>query len=125
MLKPIEGNYEHWALCLNDDDGDVPTVFEVTGEHPNFEKSTLKYNPKDTGRHRRDIVVGVINKRDIPEFLQTVEHSKANNTTVDWNCQDYVIELVEKLYDECIIDEDDKYYKKGLQEAKDKYFGPL
>ena len=54
-----------------------------------------------------------------------IDNTKVDNETTEWNCQDYVIELLETLYEECIIDEDDKEYKRGMKKAKDKYFGPL
>lgn len=124
MYEAGTGNYEHWALCLDDGD-DLPTIFEVSGEHGTFEKSTVQDEPENRLRHKRNIAVGEVNARDIPELLKVVDNAKVDNETTEWNCQDYVIELLETLYDECIIDEDDEEYKRGMKRAKDKYFGPL
>lgn len=48
---------------------------------------------------------------------------KVDNETALWNCQDYVIEAIDGLYDECIIDEEDKDYKKGKKSAVDSHYG--
>jgi hypothetical protein len=32
MYKPVEGNYEHWALYLENDP--EHTIYEVSGESP-------------------------------------------------------------------------------------------
>ena len=48
-----------------------------------------------------------------------------DNTTVEWNCQDYVLEPLEELCEECVLDEDDEDYEKGIRKAKRKYFGPV
>ena len=48
---------------------------------------------------------------------------KVDNETALWNCQDYVIEAINGLYDECIIDEEDEDYKKGKKSAMDSHYG--
>lgn len=53
-----------------------------------------------------------------------MEIAEIDNETTEWNCQDYVLEALDMLYDECVIDEDDKNYKKGTKKAKEKYYGP-
>lgn len=122
MYKPAFGNYEHWALYL-DDDGDS-TVFEVTGEHGSFTRNSLSTDPESSRRHKRNILVGTLNKQDVPDLFKTMDSVEIDNETTDWNCQDYVLEALQKLAEECIIDEDDEDYKRGTEEAKEKYFGP-
>lgn len=47
---------------------------------------------------------------------------KVDNETAYWNCQDYVIEAIDELYDNCIVDEKDKNYKKKKKSAVDSYY---
>lgn len=123
MYKPRFGNYEHWALCLKDD-GDW-TIFEVIGQHGEFKRNSLPMDPESSLRHKRNILVGTINKEAIPELLETMENVEIDNETTEWNCQDYVLEALDKLVEECVIDEDDEDYKKGTELAKGKYFGAM
>ena len=46
------------------------------------------------------------------------------NDVCHWNCQDYVIEILDHLEDECIVDGEDESYIKAKKEVK-KHFGPL
>ncbi|KAI9744121.1 MAG: hypothetical protein M1818_002273 [Claussenomyces sp. TS43310] len=120
MYRPRYGNYEHWALILDADD--YQTTFEVTGEHGTFERNVLSNNPEQPLRR---IQVGTINQRDLPELFKIIQGVEVDNETSEWNCQDYVLEALEKLVDECIVDEDDEDLKKGMKKAKDDHFGPL
>jgi hypothetical protein len=122
MYKPEEGNYEHWALFLND--GNQNVVFEVVGEHPNFTKRVIEANPKNSRRHERSILVGTINQQDVPELREKMDEVEVDNETVHWNCQDYVIEAIDHLHEECIIDDDDEDYERGRKDAVDNYYGP-
>lgn len=78
---------------------------------------------RSTGRHLRDIIVGTINDQDVQKLRDLVEAAPVGNETVHWNCQDYVIENIDMLHEECIIDEEDQDYKAGREEAM-TYFEP-
>ena len=73
---------------------------------------------------KRTIFVYDINETDIPEFGKAISAVKPQNSISHWNCQDYVIEVLEKLEEECVIDEDDKAYISAKKQVK-KHFGPL
>ena len=122
IYKPRYGNYKHWALFL---DSSESLIFEVVGEHGTFQKNTIKGSPSSSTRHENNILVADINDQDIPELKKTVSGVKVDNETTEWNCQDYVLETLEALEKECVIDEDDEDYKKGINQAKKKYFGPM
>ena len=124
MYKPRYGNYEHWALYLDEASEEKKTIFEVVGKHPDFKPHVLEADPEKSIRHKRNILVGTINSGDVPALKSHIEALPIDNETLDWNCQDYVIEAIDKLHEECIIDEDDKDYKKGRKTAVDKHFGP-
>ena len=49
---------------------------------------------------------------------------RLDNSAVHWTCQDFVIEILDKLVEECVIDGDEKSYKKAMKEVKEHY-GPL
>ena len=52
MYEPVEGKHEHCALSL-DEGKDKKLVFEVVGEHPNFEAHALVVDPRASGRFER------------------------------------------------------------------------
>ena len=80
--------------------------------------------PDHTVRHQRSIFFYEINGTDLPDFEEVIARLKRQNDVVHWNCQDYVIEVLESLEEECIIDGEDKLYVKAKKEVE-RYFGPL
>src|SRR5438876_9890747 len=121
MYRPVEGNYEHWALHL--ENGSENTIYEVTGESPSFVTSVIQSKPSATNRHKRSIFLSNINATDMPTFKDAISTIQPNNGVSLWNCQDYVLELLEKLEEECIIDGDDDQYVENKKKVK-SYFGP-
>lgn len=74
--------------------------------------------PQSISRHKKNILVAIIQWR-----LKTyIANLKVDNKTALCNCQDYVIEAIDGLYDKCIIDEEDKDYKKEKKLAVDSHY---
>lgn len=121
IYRPRTGNYYHWALYLK---SMPPKIFEVTGSHPEFAQNVVKSKPESTNRHVESIGVGDINDGDVPEFYSIMSKVEVDNDTLDLNCQDYVLEALEELAEECVLDEDDREYKTGMRKAKRDYYGP-
>lgn len=121
VYRPRSGNYYHWALYVKS----TPSrIFEVTGSHPDFARNIVESKPESTNRHVESIGVGDINEGDMREFYSIMSKVEIDNDTVDWNCQDFVLEALEALTEECVLDEDDEEYKRGVRKAKSKYYGP-
>jgi hypothetical protein len=66
------------------------------------------------------IDLGEFANRDLEEFKKAVEATAVDNETVEWDCQDYVLEILDKLGEECIIDEEDRTYKKQRRKLESK-----
>ena len=122
MYRPTEGNYEHWALYL--ENKSEHKIYEVTGKYPHFKRNVVSGKPTSTSRHKRSILVSEINANEAPEVGKAASEVKVDNSAVHWTCQDFVIEILDKLVEECVIDGDEKSYKKAIKEVKEHY-GPL
>lgn len=121
IYQPKEGNYKNWALYL--ENGSEHTIFEVIGSYPNFERNVMSGKPQSTSRHRKSILVATIRDQDVEDLKTYMANMKVDNETALWTCQDYIIETIDGLYDECIIDEEDEDYKKGKKSALDSHYG--
>lgn len=102
MYKPVTGNYEHWALYLEDHDNHK--LFQVVGAHPTFTANVTIAKPTSTERHKRSIFVSDINTIDLDELEKAVGALVPVNSVVHWNCQDYVMEVLEKFEEGFIVD---------------------
>ncbi len=45
-----------------------------------------------------------LNPADLPTLDKTLRQAKVDNETIHWNCQDYVMEILEALERDCVID---------------------
>ena len=53
-----------------------------------------------------------------------VEKATVDNETTLWNCQDYVLEIIEELEKKCIIDHEEESYQKAIKYLE-KQYGPM
>ena len=119
IYRAVHGNYEHWALYL--ENGTEHKVYEVVGEHPQFQPNVVSGKPTSTSRHKKNIVVDDISANDVKELEKVISLTEVKNSVVHWNCQDYVLEILDKLAEECIVDEDEDEYKNARKELKNIY----
>ena len=123
MYKPVEGNHLHWALYL--EDGSQHSIYEVLGQHSHFTPNIISgKKPDHTVRHQRSILVYEINNPDLQGFREVVSSVEPQKDVSHWNCQDYVVEILDYLEEECIIDGEDKAYIEARKEVM-RYFRPL
>lgn len=122
FYRPRYGNYHHWALYLETDSDDF--IFEVTGSHPNFKRNVVKADPRRSQSFIRMIFVDTVSPSDVVAVQNVSRTTKIDNETVEWDCQEYVLDMLSTLAEECVIDEDEKAYKKAIAELK-KRRGPI
>lgn len=122
MYKPVTGNYEHWALYLEDNDNHK--LFQVVGAHPTFTDNVTIAKSASTERHKRSIFISDINTIDLEELGKAVGAVVPDNSIVPENYQDYIIEVLEKFEEECIVDADEEAYIGAKKELMEHYGPP-
>ena len=115
------GNYKHWALYLETDDKDL--LFEVEGEYPAFHRNHVNDDPRALQGHEELIQLDTISVNEVATVQQQAETVVVDNDTIHWNCQDCVLEILEKLEDECVVDVHDRGYCKAKNRVMRRY-GP-
>lgn len=56
-----------------------------------------------------------------PERVRNAAQSvPVDNETTEWDCQDYVLEILDNLEEEFVLDSDDEDYIDARQTLKDK-----
>ncbi|KKK21112.1 hypothetical protein ARAM_007617 [Aspergillus rambellii] len=71
-----------------------------------------------------NVYVAALRDKDIKDVKEAAKHVQVNNETIKWDCQDYVLELLDKLEDEFILDRDDEDYREARKDLKEKR-GPI
>ncbi|PYH92378.1 hypothetical protein BO71DRAFT_26457 [Aspergillus ellipticus CBS 707.79] len=116
FYRPRYGNYQHWALYIDDDKESI--IFEVTGQHPNFQRNVVYARPDASRSYVSNVYVATLRDDDIADVKEAARQVRVDNDTVDWDCQDYVLELLDKLEDEFILEENDEDYREARKELK-------
>ncbi|KAL4952035.1 hypothetical protein BDW69DRAFT_195982 [Aspergillus filifer] len=93
IYRPRYGNFRHWALHLHTDTEDL--IYEADGEHPSFTKAASFGKPTDNESFIEAFYVGEIGTPDIATVKRIVEEAGIDNETLEWDCQDYVLEILE------------------------------
>jgi len=112
IYRPRYGNYHHWGLFMETGPDTADVIFEVTGSHPNFERNVVLSDPRNTQSLIEMIFMDEFSPHDIPMVYDIAEKTVVDNSTAEWDCQEYVLDILEKLEEECIVDEDDEITKK-------------
>lgn len=118
FYRPRYGNYQHWALYLQTDTDKL--IFEVTGSHPNFKRNVVKADPRNSQSFIKITFMDTISSGDIATVQNVARTTKIDNETVEWDCQEYVLDMLETLKKECVLNEDDEIYKDSKRELKKK-----
>ncbi|GAD92331.1 hypothetical protein CIMG_00013 [Paecilomyces variotii No. 5] len=116
FYRPHYGNFIHWALAI--EHGDTGVTIQVIGEHPEFERNTIDQRAEDNEGFLNKLFVGVISEADIGLIKALASSQPVDNETVEWDCQDYVLEFLDKLEKEYVLDADDEEYREARQELK-------
>lgn len=120
--RPRYGNFQHWALHLHT--ATSSTIYEVDGEHPHFQKVTSAGHPRDSETFIHSIFVSEVGEPDIATIDAIVDAARVDNETLEWDCQEYVLEILEACEEEGVLDERDGEYweaREGLRERR----GPM
>lgn len=118
FCRPHYGNFQHWALQLESDESSI--IFEVLGQHPEFERSVSYADAEDCEGFIRKLYVGVLGDSDIQRVRNAVESVPVDNETSEWDCQDYVLEILDRLEEDYVLEEDDEDYQAAREELKSK-----
>lgn len=119
---PCTVDYDHWALYL--ENGAEDKICKVIGEHPGFQPNVVIAKPASTTRHKKSILVDELSANNVEELKKVISSKKVKNSVVHWNCQNYVLEIIDKLAEDCIVDEDEEQYKKARRDLK-KIYGAM
>ncbi|KAL4919571.1 hypothetical protein BDW62DRAFT_37266 [Aspergillus aurantiobrunneus] len=119
IYRPRHGNFQHWALHLHTDFEYL--IYEADGEHPSFIKATSVGNPTDNKSFIGSFYVGEIGIADIATAKRIVDEARVDN---EWDCQDYVLEILEACEREAVLDEEDLDYAEVKEIPRQKR-GPM
>lgn len=101
-------NYYHWALHVYNPTTFSHCQYEVEGEANFLRKNVLSTAPAPS-RLLKEIPVGQILPSSQPLLEHAIDSVLIQNDIFSWDCQDYVIELLDSLEDARLLGSLDDY----------------
>jgi hypothetical protein len=80
----------------------------------------LEVRPENSARFLEAVYIGEVQDQGFKEFEKIIKAANVDNETVEWDCQDYVLEILDTLEEECVLDGDDRVYQKQKEVLKNK-----
>ena len=100
------------------EDGTDHKIYEVVGEHSQFQPNVVSGKPTSTNRHKKSILVNNISVNNVKELKKVIYLADVKKSVVHWKCQDYVLGILNKFAEECIVNKNEKEYKNTRKKLK-------
>lgn len=95
-------------------------ILEATGQHHYLGRHVVNARPESSRTYMAKLCVSVLGKDDVQSVNDIVKSVKVDNDTIEWDCQDHVLEVLDALEDEFILESDDEEYVEARKELKMK-----
>jgi hypothetical protein len=109
--------YKHWAIFVEDEQNASKSfICHVMGFSRNFRYEQKRRNAYESNKMIEMIQVSHVHRDDLKSLRSVAMAVPIKNEDPTWNCQDFVLQLLEALVVEELIDDDD-VYQEGRKKA--------
>lgn len=105
------GLYKHWNLYIERPNQEE-TILHVLGYSTNYRFEMRSSNARESARLSELIDMCVVPASKIEAIKEAAQNAPIPNEYPGFNCQDYVLDLLDDLETKGIIDGKDEDYKK-------------
>lgn len=112
---------KHWSLFINAEDKTDKTIIHLLGAHQRYFCEVR--TPSDARISNSLIELCTLCEIDtskIPTVKNIAWHTPVHNERPDYSCQDFILDILDRLEDEDIIDADNGDYKTNKDAIKAK-----
>lgn len=118
-----EGVYKHWNLFVDGPTDTEKTILQIMGSSTNYRFEMETSNARDIKNHSELIPLCDVPASKIGAIKEAAEQAPIHNGYPGYNCQDYVLELLDDLEERGIIDGRDAEYQKKKEIVRSKQEG--
>ncbi|KAJ5804953.1 hypothetical protein N7474_010840 [Penicillium riverlandense] len=117
------GIYKHWALFVDGPTDEEKLVFNILGSSTQY-----RFEMEESNAFLDPTLIEVfplcdVDSSKIDAIKDAAQNAVIHNESPGYNCQDYVLELLDDLEAKGIISRNDVEYAKNKQGVKDKQEG--
>lgn len=114
------GVYKHWSLFIDTPEDSEKTILHIMGSSTNYYFDMRTSDARRSKSLSELVFLCRVDAAAVGAIKDAGKKAVIHNEFPGYNCQDYVIELLDALEEEEIIDGKDKDYKKNKDKAKAK-----
>ncbi|KAJ5707402.1 hypothetical protein N7488_007203 [Penicillium malachiteum] len=107
-----EASYKHWGLFIDSPTTNQQIVLHVEGFSQNFRFDRQFDDPRNADRFKELIYLCDVPVSHIASIDQAAEEAEIHNEFAGYNCQDYVLELLDDLEARRLNNRKDTQHKK-------------
>lgn len=109
---PSKVELAHWAMFVQDDDGEEMVLQVIGGDGEDFEFDARETNPTKSKSFSSMLLVSNKLKTDVEKIYEIAQSTEIENNNPEFNCQEWVLASLEDLHDA------DVFTKEELKRAK-------
>lgn len=118
-----EGVYKHWRLFINGPTDAEQTILHIMGSSTNYRFEMRVSDARKSGTLSELIYLCDVPVSKVTIIKEVAKKAPIHNEFPGYNCQDYVLDLLDDLEGKRIIDGNDANYKKKKEVVKSKQEG--
>ncbi|KGO70380.1 hypothetical protein PITC_014930 [Penicillium italicum] len=111
-ISASEGVYKHWGVFIDAPREEDKVFLQVAGSDGRFRYELETRDVRQSERLVELLPLYDVNVAEINSIKTVASQVTIHNEIRGWNCQDYVLDLLEALEKEAIVNSEDARYKK-------------
>ena len=118
-----DGVYKHWKLFVEGATDSEMILLHIMGSSTRYHFEMRNSNARDSKTLSELVYLCDVSASKVDAIKDIAKNAVIHNEFPGYNCQDYVIELLDALEEEGIIDEADTTYASNKANVKSKQEG--
>ncbi|BCS00209.1 uncharacterized protein AKAW2_50550A [Aspergillus luchuensis] len=118
-----EGIYKHWSLFIDGPTDPEKIILHIMGSSTRYRFEMRNSNARYSATLIELVYLCHVDNSKINAIKDAAQKMTIPNEHPGYNCQDYILELLDQLEEEKIIDRSNASYKRNRKKVEDKQEG--
>ncbi|KAI2844078.1 hypothetical protein CBS147321_7948 [Aspergillus niger] len=117
------GIYKHWSLFIDGPTDPEKTILHIMGSSTRYRFEMRNSNARNSTTLLELVYLCHVDNSKISAIKDAAQEITIHNEAPGYNCQDYILELLDELEEKKIIDRSNASYKRNRKKVEDKQEG--
>lgn len=119
------GVYKHWSLFIDGPTDDEKIILHIMGSSTRYRFDKRNSNARESASLVEMVYLCDVQNSKIDAITDAAENATIHNEFPGYNCQDYILELLDDLEEKGIINRNDAGYKRNRKTVEGKQEGMI